>query len=77
MKNKLVLIGNIGMKRIYINVSKEEAIKRFCETENMTQEQFERVDLESTIRIYKFDDEIPCYDIFEEEDVCEEIYVKQ
>lgn len=47
MKNKIVSIGYLGFKRCYLNVSKEEAIRRYIEAEGELQgdvEEFEFVD---------------------------------
>ena len=32
-KNRLVIIGWMGTKRAYLNVERDEAIRRYCESE--------------------------------------------
>ena len=67
MMNKLIVIGYLGSKTAYLNVSKEEAIRRYCENQwdpysNKTIE--ELVD-EFDMRLYrefKFEDTFNVYD---------------
>ena len=56
MTHKLVVIGCIGMKRAYLDISKDEAIKRYLESEN----QSELNDYEDVTE-FEFDDEFWCY----------------
>lgn len=65
VKNKLIVIGWMGSKRCYLNVSVEEAKRRFIEAEgepyldNMTDEWFTKFD---KISEFEFDDEFGAYD---------------
>jgi hypothetical protein len=58
MKNKLVAIGYMGCKSVYLNIDKEEAIKRYCASEDIIVEQFEE-----PIREFEFEDEFGAYDV--------------
>lgn len=60
MSNNLVLIGWLGCRVAYLNISKEEAIKRFLKTDKDTTET-ELIDNDQ-IDEFKFDDEFNCYD---------------
>ena len=56
--NNIKVIGYVGLKRCYLNITKKEAIKRYCEAEDITEEE------------YRTDDdllytEIECWDEFE------------
>ena len=64
MKNKLVIIGFIGQKVCYLNVDKDEALKRYCEQENITLEEFEESSY-LDIRETEFDDSFEAYAIFD------------
>lgn len=57
--NKIIEIGYIGSKRCYLNVDEQEAIIRYCESENINISDF---DLD--VNILEFDDEFKAYDIF-------------
>lgn len=60
MRNKLIIIGFTGLAIAYLNVDKEEAIKRFCEKEDWTKEDFDKF-LREDIKEFEFDDEFGCY----------------
>jgi hypothetical protein len=60
MKNKLITIGYIGLKRAYLNISKEEAIKRYTSQSDYV-EAYES-DLLDDIYEIEFDDEFGVYD---------------
>lgn len=62
MKNKIITIGYIGLKRCYLNVDKEEAMNRYCLSENITREYLEVNDI--SIHETEFDDEFGAYDIY-------------
>ncbi len=64
MKNKIISIGFIGMKKCYLNISTSEAVKRFCESEGVTEEEYELDESYSYEEIF-FDDEFGCYEIWE------------
>lgn len=57
--NTLIVIGWLGIKKCYVNVSREDAIKRFCESEDYTPEDIIKNKL---INEYIFDDEFQAYD---------------
>jgi len=64
MKNKIISIGYIGLKRCYLNIEQKEAIERYCKSEMLTFQQFEENDI--SIDIIEFDDEFGAYSIYEE-----------
>ena len=57
MKNHLVVIGWMGAKKAYLNVSREEALRRYVETEG-------EIDGEH-IAEFDFDDQFCVYDAWE------------
>ena len=58
--NKLIVIGWVGVKKAYLNVSKEEAIKRYClEDGSITPEELFSNNLVSE---FEFDKEFSVYD---------------
>lgn len=63
MKNTLISIGHLGIKKCFLNISEEEAIKRYCELDNITIEQFE--DYGISIYTIEFDDTFGAYDVWE------------
>jgi hypothetical protein len=63
MKNKIISIGYIGLKKCYLNIEESEAIQRYCISENITLEQFKKDDIVISTTI--FDDEFGAYEIFE------------
>lgn len=60
MRNKLIIIGYTGVAIAYLNVDRDEAIKRFCEKEGWDEEEFNDL-LRKDIREFEFDDEFGCY----------------
>ena len=60
MKNKLIIIGYVGMKKAYLNISKEDAIKRYTDQESFNME-YEGYLLDEVQEI-EFDDEFEVYD---------------
>ncbi len=60
MKNKIISVGYIGLQKCYLNISEEEAIKRYCKSENITVEEFD-----NNLYIIEFEDEFKCYSIWE------------
>jgi tetrahydromethanopterin S-methyltransferase subunit A len=62
MKNKAIIIGMIGLKRCYINLSKEEAIERYKITEDLCLVDEEVLD---DIEEIEFDDEFGVYDAWQ------------
>lgn len=61
--NKLISIGYIGLKKCYLNITEEEAIERYCKTENITRQNFEENDI--SIFIFDFIDEFSAYELWE------------
>lgn len=64
MKNTLISIGYLGIKRCYLNISLDEAIKRFCISEECTKNEFDKQYAE-TVEIFDFVDEFNAYDVGE------------
>jgi len=62
-KNELIVIGYLGMKRCYLNVTEEDAILRYCESDNISREQFDEYDI--PIDKMSFDDEFGTYSLHE------------
>lgn len=65
MKNKLITIGWTGTKRCYLNVPREEAVRRFVKSEMYGYETTEEIALttaESLVEEFEFDDEFGAYD---------------
>jgi len=62
-KNTLVCIGFTGIKECYLNISKEEAIKRYCETNKIV---FESIDsFNEPIFQMEFSDSFGAYSVWE------------
>lgn len=63
MKNKLTVIGYLGDKNAYLNLSKEEAIQRFMQ-DNLRDEDCnkEYVEKYGNVEEFYFDDEFCVYD---------------
>ena len=64
MNNKIISIGWMGYKRCYLNITVDEAIKRYCESENIEITEDYTVD-DLNIDIIEFDDEFGAYTIYE------------
>ena len=62
--NKIIAIGYVGTQRCYLNVDKEEAINRYCKSENITREEFDE-NTTISIDVVKFEDEFETYAIWE------------
>ena len=60
--NKIISIGCLGQQTCYLNISLEEAKKRYARTYDMT---VEEVTDDDCIKIINFDDEFEVYDIWE------------
>lgn len=65
MKNKIISIGFIGLKRCYLNIEEKEAIERYCNYENISIQEFEEGDIK--IDTVEFDDEFGAYSIYEDD----------
>jgi hypothetical protein len=65
MKNKLISIGWLGIKRCYLNVSREEAIRRFVrdECDGNPEITDETLTKDRLIEEFEFDDEFYAYDV--------------
>lgn len=61
MKNTLIVIGWLGIKRAYLNISEEEAKKRFIAKEG-------KIEDGMRIEIIHFNDEFAAYDLWADED---------
>ena len=59
MKNKLIALGFLGVGTCYLNVSMEEAQRRYKE------EHPEEEGDADVLAIFEFDDEFHCYDVWE------------
>lgn len=55
--NKLVTVGYLGCKRAYLNVSREEAVRRYCAADGV-----ERLTEVEYVEEFTFDDEFGVYD---------------
>jgi len=62
-KNKLITIGYLGQKQCYLNLTEDEAIKRYCQSEGMSIEEFNENNIK--INIIEFQDEFGSYDVYE------------
>lgn len=61
MKNKLYVIGFIGIKKCYMNIPKQEAIERYCKENDLDAATFD----EESVDEVEFDDEFEAYDVWE------------
>lgn len=56
--NKVIAIGFLGVQTCYLNVDKDEAIRRYCEENEID-------DIDGvTVREFEFDDQFEVYDIW-------------
>lgn len=55
--NKLIVIGWRGLKKAYLNLSREEAVRRYCETEGETPKE-----AEAKLSEVVFENEFSVYD---------------
>ncbi len=62
--NKIITIGYLGYNRCYLNITKEDAIERYCKEEKINKEEFEKND-DISIYTTEFKDEFGCYEIWE------------
>ena len=61
MKHHLHIIGMVSMKRAYLDIDREEAIRRFCEAEGVGDVDANEIDVQTI----HFDDELMVYDAWE------------
>ena len=66
MKNKIIAIGYLGIRKCYLNLSEEEAISRYCKSEELTREEFDE-DTGLNMQTIEFNDEFGAYDVWEDE----------
>lgn len=64
-KNRIVHIGYTGGMRCYLNMSDEEALKRYCESEGVTEVY---VKINEQIESFEFEDEFSAYQVYPNED---------
>ena len=62
MLHTLIVVGFLGSKRAYLDVSMDEAQRRFIHTEGYTQDE---IVAHSMVSIIAFDDEFGVYDAWE------------
>ena len=60
--SKIIVIGFIGSKHCYLNVKKEDTIKRYCDVNKVPIEEFN--EKEFNLEVIEFDDEFMVYDIW-------------
>jgi len=61
--NKIIIIGYMGVRNCYLNINEDEAIERYCKSEDYNRKDFEE-DFEIEIKTIEFNDEFGCYDIW-------------
>lgn len=65
MKNKLIRIGFTGDMTCYLNITLEEAIKRYLKDNPFTT--YENLIKENIIDEFEFDDEFSAYSVYRKE----------
>ena len=61
--NKIITIGYLGLQNAYLNLDKEVAIERYCKSEEITRDEYEKHDSISYSET-EFKDEFGCYEIW-------------
>lgn len=61
--NKIISIGWLSIKRCYLNITEDQAIDRYCRSENITREDFYKDSI--PLDIIEFKDEFGAYTIYE------------
>lgn len=61
--NRLVVIGFTGVKRAYLNLSKDEAMRRYASAESVEIQDLEKSEF---TKEFAFEDEFGVYDAWEE-----------
>ena len=64
--NRIVTIGCLGMMKAYLNISEDEAIERYCKSEDITRVEFDEDDGLDT-KVIEFKEEFGCYSLWEDE----------
>jgi len=59
--NTLIVIGCLGIRKCYLNISKEEAIERYKKSEEIDELDSET---EEDIKEFQFEDEFNAYDVW-------------
>jgi len=59
MKNKVIAIGFLGVQTCYINVDKDEAIRRYCKENDIDEI------TDEPVKEFEFEDQFEVYDIWE------------
>ena len=55
--NKIITIGYLGLQNAYLNLDKEVAIERYCKSEEITRDEYEKHDFKYVFSvIYYFGD---------------------
>ena len=60
--NTIITLGDLGTRKAYFNVPEKEAIRRFCEHEEISLDDFE-ANYRRSMSTTTFTDEFECYDI--------------
>jgi len=61
--NNLISIGVTGIKKCYLNITEEEAIRLYCIDENLSIEQFNEAEI--AIDTFNFNIQFNAYDVWE------------
>ena len=64
MANTLIIIGAIGIKKAYLNITKDDAIERFCNDLEIPMDEYEEY-WSSSYKEITFYDEFEVYDAWE------------
>ena len=63
MTHTLVVIGDLGIKRAYLDITESDALERFLKTENISENDEEQVAYyRATTRSFEFESEFSVYD---------------
>lgn len=62
VKNKIITIGYVGNMRCYLNISEEEAIERYCDSEGISNLMIKKEQI--PVDSIEFDEEFGAYDIY-------------
>lgn len=61
----LIVIGWRGSKSCYLNMTKEEAIQRYCEADSLDKDLF--FESETPVQVISFDSVFDAYEVWESE----------
>jgi hypothetical protein len=62
-ENTLISIGYAGCSRCYLNITTQEAIERYIESERMTREEFD-LNYSLNVVVIPFNDEFGAYSVY-------------